>query len=112
MQETAGAFQATIAAGNIDTMYITLRRAISKHSPAIIPPTMTPLVLAAPFGAACQKSHLLQWLLKEHGEKIGIPDMVTTMPKRETSDTHASSHSKTSQQQPEFKVSLYCITPL
>ena len=105
MQDKAGGFQATIAAGNIDTMYITLRRAISKHSPAIIPPTMTPLVLAAPFGAACQKAHLLQWLLKENGEKVGVPDMVTTKPKRETPEAHANSHSHSHHQhEPEFKV--------
>lgn len=105
MQELPSKFQATVAAGNIETMYITLRRAISKHSPAVIPPTMTPLVLAAPFGAACQKSHLLQWLLKEHVEKIGVPDLVTTMPKRERPDSHANTHSHShNTQEPEYKV--------
>lgn len=106
-QEVPSKFQATVAAGTIDTMYITLRRAISKHSPAVIPPTMTPLVLAAPFGAACQKSHLLQWLLKENGEKMGVPDMVTTMPKRERPEHETNTRSQSHNvNEPEFKVTL------
>ena len=64
IQDATGVFAATIPEGPLDTMYTALKRAISKHSPAILPKPMIPLVIAGPFGAACQKSHLLQWLLK------------------------------------------------
>lgn len=67
----------------MDSMYVALKQAIGGHSPAIVPPASKPLVLAGPFGAACRKGDLLQWLLKEHGDKIACPDMVTTKPRAE-----------------------------
>lgn len=81
MQEADGAFVATVAEGPVDAMYIALKQAISGHSPAIVPPVSKPLVLAGPFGAACNKGQLLQWLLKDHGTKFALPEMVTTKPR-------------------------------
>ena len=59
-------------------MYIALKQAIAGHSPTIMPPASKPLVLAGPFGAACRKGELLHWLLREHGDKLELPEMVTT----------------------------------
>lgn len=59
-------------------MYMGLRQAIAGHSPTIVPLASKPLVLAGPFGAACHKGELLHWLLKEHGDKLALSEMVTT----------------------------------
>ena len=59
-------------------MYIALKQAIAGHSPAMVPPASKPLVLAGPFGAACRKGEVLRWLLREHGDKLALPERVTT----------------------------------
>lgn len=67
----------------MDAMYIALKQAISGHSPATVPPVSKPLVLAGPFGAACHKGELLQWLFQEYGSSIALPEMVTTKPRED-----------------------------
>ncbi len=79
-------FAAAVPEGPADAMYIALKQAISGHSPAIVAPVSKPLVLAGPFGAACRKGELLQWLLKEYGNQIAPPDMVTTKPRADGAD--------------------------
>jgi len=59
----------------MEAMYIALKQAISAHSPVTVPPVSKPLVLAGPFGAACHKGELLQWLLQEYGSSIALPEM-------------------------------------
>ena len=83
LQEAVESFAAAISEGSTDSMYMALRQAISGHSPAIIPPASKPLVLAGPFGAACCKGELLQWLFKEYGDKLALPEMCTTKPRAE-----------------------------
>ena len=68
-------------------MYIALKKAIAAHSPSIVAPASKPLVLAGPFGAACRKQELLQWLLKEHGDKLALPEMITTKPRSNTAES-------------------------
>ena len=80
-------FAAAIPEGSTDSMYMALKQAISSHSPAIIAPASKPLVLAGPFGAACRKGELLQWLLKEYGHKLALPEMCTTKPRAEGTTT-------------------------
>lgn len=86
LQEAALSFAAIIPESSTDSMFMTLRQAISVHSPAIIAPAAKPLVLAGPFGAACRKGELLQWLLREYGSKVAAPDMFTTKPRTEGAD--------------------------
>lgn len=81
----------------MDAMYIALKQAIAGHSPTIVPPASKPLVLAGPFGAACHKGELLRWLLREHGDKLALPEMVTTKARGNGADTS-----------PTFKVKSTC----
>lgn len=67
----------------MDAMYIALKQAVAGHSPTIVPPVSKPLVLAGPFGAACHKGELVQWLLQEYGSSIALPEMVTTKPRED-----------------------------
>ena len=85
-------FAAAVPDGPQEAMYIALKQAISAHSPAIVPPASRPLVLAGPFGSACRKGELLQWLLTEYGDRIAAPEMVTTKPR--TDESEASSDFK------------------
>ena len=78
VQDAAESFAATVSEGPADTMYIALKQAIAGHSPTVVPPASKPLVLAGPFGAACRKGELLRWLLREYGDKLALPEMVTT----------------------------------
>ena len=71
-------FLATIPEGPVESVYIALKQAIAAHSPSIVAPASKPLVLAGPFGAACRKEELLQWLLKEHSNRVGLPELITT----------------------------------
>ncbi|KAL0028975.1 hypothetical protein WJX77_009213 [Trebouxia sp. C0004] len=82
-KEAAASFAAVVPEGAMDAMYIALKQAISVHSPATVPPVSKPLVLAGPFGAACHKGELLQWLLKEYESSIALPEMVTTKPRQD-----------------------------
>lgn len=81
VQEAAGSFAATVSEAAIDAMYIALKQAIAGHSPSILPPASKPLVVAGPFGAACRKGELLRWLLREHADKVALPEMFTTKPR-------------------------------
>ncbi len=83
MQEAAVSFAAVVPEGAMDAMYIALKQAISGHSPATVPPVSKPLVLAGPFGAACHKGELLQWLLQEYASSIALPEIITTKPREE-----------------------------
>lgn len=78
VQQAMASFSATVPEGPAESMYIALKRAIAAHSPSIMPPASKPLVLAGPFGAACRKEELLQWLLREHGDRVGLPELITT----------------------------------
>lgn len=62
-------------------MYISLKQVIARHSPSIVPPASKPLVVAGPFGAACRKGEVLRWLLREHADKVALPEMFTTKPR-------------------------------
>lgn len=90
VQDASGRFAATVSEGATDAMYIALKQAIAGHSPAIVPPASKPLVLAGPFGAACHKGELLRWLLREHGDKLALPEMVTTKARGNAADTSAT----------------------
>jgi len=83
LQEAAASFAAVLPEGAMEAMYIALKQAISAHSPVTVPPVSKPLVLAGPFGAACHKGELLQWLLQEYGSSIALPEMVTTKPRQD-----------------------------
>ena len=77
-------------------MYIALKQAVSRHSPSIVAPASKPLVVAGPFGAACRKGELLRWLLREHADKVALPQMFTTKPRSDAAEAG-----------PSFKVSLF-----
>ena len=83
LQEATASYAAVVPEGAMDAMYIALKQAISGHSPTIVPPVSKPLVLAGPFGSACHKGELLQWLLQEYGSSIALPEMVTTKPRED-----------------------------
>lgn len=97
VQDASAHFAATVSEGATDAMYIALKQAIAGHSPTIVPPASKPLVLAGPFGAACHKGELLRWLLREYGDKLALPEMVTTKARGNAADTS-----------PTFKVKSTC----
>ena len=99
LQEAASSFAAAIPEAPIDSMYMTLKQAISKRNPAVIAPVSLPLVLAGPFGAACRKGELVQQRLKEYGSNFAAPEMFTTKPRAEGANAS-----------PSFKVSLQPLT--
>ena len=76
--------------GAVDAMYMALRQAIAGHSPTIVPSASKPLVLAGPFGAACRKGELLRWLLREHGDKLALPEMVTTKARGDSAEASST----------------------